>query len=155
MQPLRDQVEGQPPFFRRFALALLLLGGSGTLAAQADAYPPLLKRFRWDHGLNQPEPHPALHASAEHFARELAERGVLTHRDRLGRGPEHRAAELGLGLAGEVLGYGWDPEQVFHLWLDSPAHRQVLSRPEWTRFGVGVAPWGRGHIVVLLFWAPP
>ncbi len=125
------------------------------LAQETDHYYRLLHTYRLSQGLTFPSRRSELDQSAQAFARELASRGELSHRDSLRRGPEHRAAVMGLGLAGEVLGYGPQPAEVFDAWLKSPGHRRVLDNPVWRFFGVGVEPLGNGHVVVIVFWAPP
>ena len=136
-------------------MVILLLLSCLSSYAQSESYLTLLTELRQAHQLSQPTPHPLLDQSAQAFAQELAQRGQLSHRDRLQLGPEHRASRLGLGVAGEVLGYGWDPRLVFQAWLESPGHRRVLLNEAWQYVGLGLAPWGQGHIVVMVFWAPP
>lgn len=136
-------------------VTVLFLIASALYGQDTDHYSRLLHAHRLSMGLSVPQRQSSLDRNAEEFALELSSRGELSHRDRLQRGPEHRAAVLGLGLAGEVIGYGPQSTEVFTAWLKSPGHRKVLDSPEWQFYGVGVAPLGAGHIVVIVFWAPP
>lgn len=138
-----------------FTRTVLFLLVSLSSAQESEHYSNLLDTHRRPLSLSIPIRHPALDQSALDFAYELAERGELSHRDRFQRGPEHRASTLGLGLAGEVLGYGLQPFEVFEAWLKSPGHRRVLEHPGWKYFGIGIAPLAHAHVVVILFWAPP
>lgn len=42
---------------------------------------------------------------------------------------------------GEIIGSGWDsnPRALVDRWIASPAHHQVMSDPDWTMVGIGMA----------------
>ena len=139
----------------RGAAYLIVLALATPLPAQPVPQPPL-PTFRQSHGLSLPAWSSELADSALRRAQTLAETGVLSHEDPLGRGPGLQALAEGLppGEYGEVLGAGRDFDAVWAGWLGSPPHRDVLSSPGWTRWGLGSAPLGATRVWVLRFWKP-
>lgn len=90
--------------------------------------------------------------AAQLYARELSQRGVISHRDLSGGSAAERIARQGLlGTVGEILGAGPRPGAIFQAWLESPGHRRALSDPRWKKWGLGLdrssGPW----VAVVLF----
>lgn len=118
--------------------------------------PEVLVSHRGALGLSVPENSEALNRSAQDRASVLAEAGELSHQDGLGRSPGLQMVAEGLppGAFGEVLAAGPTLALVWEAWLASPAHREVLEEPGWTRWGWGVAPSGATQVWVVRFWKP-
>jgi hypothetical protein len=81
----------------------------------------------------------ALSRTAGAYARELAARGVLSHRDESGQSALERYHRQGgtAGLVGEVLGTGSSASVVLAAWQQSRPHRDILLDGRWTHAGTG------------------
>lgn len=152
----------------RFPLRLLLavlLTFAGAGCAQEDLHDELLaatNAARAEHGLAPLAPDRGLARAAAGHARELAERGVLTHAstDPSRRRPADRVARAGVELVevGENLAAmsGADVvERTVAGWLDSPGHRRNLLNGAYTHVGHAVARAGRIRWIVQVLGARP
>lgn len=97
--------------------------------------------------------HPLLAKVSKMRAQEMADLGILSHRDDEGKGPAERWAKAGgtRGLIGEIIGSGSQFEDIITGWLNSPPHNSVLRGKEWISFGLGVARLNQVWVVVVLF----
>lgn len=91
-----------------------------------------LSPLRWD---------PTLGETAAAYAKVLAARGLLSHRDSSGRSALDRYHERGgtAVLVGEVLGSGPSAAAVLAAWGRSLSHRETLLDVRWTHAGAGRA----------------
>lgn len=113
--PLRAQEEASPiPPFMRDSLSRL---------RQAEGETPILQE--------------ELCRAAEAYARDLRDRGGISHRDEAGQRVRERLLKRGLAplRAGEVLGYSPRWEDLWRQWRLSPGHRRILVDPQWTHWG--------------------
>jgi len=115
--------------------------------------PTWLNQLRAGQGLSVLRVDPILEEAAAEYAAELAERGVLSHVDALGRRALQRVRDHGgtAVLIGEILGSGPDVQAITSAWQQSISHREVAANPLWTHFGAASAPHGRNWVWVLLF----
>jgi uncharacterized protein YkwD len=97
----------------------------------------------------------ALQRAAGGYAVQLAERGVLSHRDSSGGNALDRARSAGATatLVGEILGSGPTPSAVGAAWATSPSHRAVVDNPLWTHVGIGCEALGSRQVWVVMFAA--
>lgn len=96
--------------------------------------------------------------AAQAFAEDLASRGVLTHIDSKGRGPDGRARAEGYRWAslGENIANGYStPKAVIRGWMDSAEHRANLLNSDFTEVGVGVMTDRNGKAVWVQMLARP
>lgn len=98
-----------------------------------------------------------LQKTAEKYVKNLADRGVLSHRDEKGNPAAVRAQSegMGAGTVGEILGAGKAWDLVLNGWLQSPTHKQILDDPQWTHWGAARLNTGKTWIYVALFWKTP
>jgi hypothetical protein len=98
---------------------------------------------------------PVLQRAAARYARELAGRGVLSHRDLEGGNVLDRLQAEGgtTTLAGEILGSGPGPAEVCAAWGASGSHRSVALGTHWTHVGAGCAARGTRQVWVVIFAA--
>lgn len=83
-----------------------------------------------------------LEAAAATHARDMAERGTMTHAGRDGSTPAQRTTRAGYGwlATGENIAAGQrDAEAVVRSWLGSPGHCANLMSPDFTEVGVAFA----------------
>lgn len=80
-------------------------------------------------------------AAAGKYALELAQTGILSHEDSLGRRIlERYRAENGSAIAvSEILAYGPSLESAVQAWEASKTHAAALHGSEWTAVGAGAA----------------
>jgi len=116
-----------------------LYGGTET----DPAVPTWLNRMRAGQGLSVLRVDPVLEEAAAEYAADLAERGVLSHVDALGRRALQRVRDHGgtAVLIGEILGSGPDVQSVTSAWQQSISHREIAAS----------APHGRNRVWVVLF----
>ena len=90
--------------------------------------------------------------AAEIYARELADRQVLSHRGLDGsRVVERYRNAGGTGLsAGEILGAGDSLDSILTAWMDSPSHRESILNPEWFSAGAGLVQLDNGRLLVVV-----
>ena len=87
---------------------------------------------------------PALQKAAEAHAKDMIERGYLSHTSPEGKTPAQRAAEAGYGGqgVGENLA-GTPPEStatdVLQMWMNSAGHRYNLERAQYVHVGMASA----------------
>ena len=126
-----------------------LYGGTDT----DPALPAWLNQLRAGQGLSVLRVDPILEEAAAEYAADLAERGVLSHVDALGRRALQRVRDQGgtSVLIGEILGSGPDVQSVTSAWQQSVSHSEVASNPLWTHYGAASASHGRNRVWVLLF----
>jgi uncharacterized protein YkwD len=66
------------------------------------------------------------------------------------------ASEYPYEVVGENLAAGyWDPQEVVDAWMASPAHREILLDPAFTRIGVAVRYGGEHGVYWVLILADP
>ena len=131
------------------AMLVPLYGGTET----DPAVPTWLNRMRAGQGLSVLRVDPVLEEAAAEYAADLAERGVLSHVDALGRRALQRVRDHGgtAVLIGEILGSGPDFQSVTSAWQQSISHREIAANPLWTHYGAASAPHGRNRVWVVLF----
>ena len=125
-------------FFLMFLLSLPLFCGD------RDYIESWINDRRAEAGLNPLEREESLRISALSYARELSDRGILTHRDRENRGPwERYGLAGGTALsAGEILGTssaGVSLDEILSAWWESPPHREQILNPRWNCLGIGIS----------------
>jgi hypothetical protein len=88
------------------------------------------RQLQWDDILGR---------TAAAYARALAARGALSHRDESGQSALERYHGQGgtAVLVGEVLGTGTGAAAVLGAWQQSRSHREVLLDPRWTHAATG------------------
>jgi len=98
-----------------------------------------INALRREEGLRQLDWDDALGRTAELYARALAARGLLSHRDEAGRSALQRYHLQGgtAVLVGEVLGIGPERAAVLAAWRHSPSHRDTLLDERFTHAGAG------------------
>lgn len=87
-------------------------------------------------------------------AREMAERGRMSHEGANGSTPGERATRAGYRwqAIGENVAYGQpSPEQVVAGWLESAHHCENIMDPDFTDMGIGSAAGARDTAV--LYWS--
>ena len=133
MQTLPPDPDCQPEALREAAQTL-----ASALRAQAQQCGSTLMRpaagLRWNERLA---------ASAQAFAHELAERKVLSHEGRAAPTLRDRLRQTGyrMRMSGENLAAGPDQlNEVFDLWLHSPAHCSNLMQADFEEMGLACAP---------------
>jgi len=133
MQALPPDPDCQPEALREAAQTL-----ANALRAQAQQCGSTLMRpapaLQWNERLA---------ASALAFARELAERKILSHEGRAAPTLRDRMRQTGyrMRMSGENLAAGPDQlDEVFALWLHSPAHCSNLMQAEFEEMGLACAP---------------
>ena len=99
---------------------------------------------RAEAGLSPLEEEETLRTGALSYARELSERGIITHRDRDNRGPWERYSLAGgtALAAGEILGTssaGNPLDDILEAWWESPTHREQILNPRWNCLGIGIS----------------
>ncbi len=117
------------------------------------AVPDWLNQTRARQGLSALRVDPVLERAAAEYAADLAERGVLSHADALGRRALQRVRDHGgtAVLIGEILGSGPDVRSIISAWQQSISHSEVAANPLWTHYGAASAPHGRNMVWVVLF----
>jgi len=117
------------------------------------AVPAWLNQTRARQGLSALRVDPVLERAAAEYAADLAERGVLSHADALGRRALQRVRDHGgtAVLIGEILGSGPDVRSIISAWQQSISHSEVAANPLWTHYGAASAPHGRNMVWVVLF----
>lgn len=107
------------------------------------------------------EPDPLLTAAAERKAADMAVRGYFSHQTPEGATPWVWLEQSGYRYlsAGENLALNFDQSgAVTRAWMDSPAHRANILRPEFADIGIGVAKGefegGEAVFVVQFFGTP-
>jgi hypothetical protein len=126
------------------------------LCAGTETYPAVstwLDQMRSGQGLSALRIDPVLERSAAEYAADLAERGVLSHVDALGRRALQRVRDHGgtAVLIGEILGSGPDVRSITSAWEQSISHSEVTANPLWTHYGAASAAHGQNQVWVVLF----
>ena len=139
---------------KRAAWIILAVLASLCAGAETDpAVPAWLDRIRAQKGLPILRVDPVLERSAADYAAELAESGVLSHVDALGRRALQRVRDHGgtAVLIGEILGSGPDVRSIISAWEQSISHSEVVVNSLWTHYGVASVPHDRNRVWVVLF----
>jgi len=133
-------------------LILIFFLASAGLHAQEDLL-VWLNRSRLDLGLAELREEGILSRTAREYALALLNSKWLSHRDAAGRTAlERYRAQGGTAVRiGEVIGAGASAGAVARAWMESPGHREVILRPEWTHAGWGRAQAGELRVWVILF----
>ena len=84
---------------------------------------------------------------AEEWGQRIARTGIFEHRDQ-----NEVIRRCDNSWAGETLvrGVGLTPEVMVDLWLDSPAHREILLSPRARRAGVSIDQDADGRVIGVL-----
>jgi len=84
--------------------------------------------------------YPPLTQAARLHSQDMADNDFLGHLSFNGDDFNQRLAALGMVFSngGETLYAGGDPYQVYHFWMNSDVHYNILMNPEFTHVGVGV-----------------
>ncbi|MFH0776919.1 MAG: CAP domain-containing protein [Patescibacteria group bacterium] len=128
-----------------------------SLTRERAVWLKLVNDFRAQQQLSKVNLDEQLSAFAQNYADQMASQNFFGHIDPAGRDPEARRKLAGLALpVGENLARDSKTEYAHEGLLRSPAHRENILAPEWTRVGLGVAkdPLGR-LIFVQEFSADP
>jgi uncharacterized protein YkwD len=100
-----------------------------------------LNRIRRKHWLREFQPDPRLEKAAGDYANLMGERGLYGHE--IGPGTDFRSRIFRVGFtdsAGENIGVGYGSiDEALQGWLDSPDHRKIMLRPNYTLAGIGYA----------------
>ena len=143
---MREGWRSWPGRLALLALLPALLGAGGKPGrgpvVDADAEHELVERInhsRKQAGLPKLEASDQLREAARRHAREMAERGQLTHRFSGEPGLRQRVAATGLrfDLVAENVGRSDDVATLHAGFLRSPAHRENILHPEENAVGVG------------------
>jgi len=118
-----------------------------------------LERAAADRSLSPVVRNDQLSSIAEKYACQMIEEGFFAHYDPVrGRGPDDRAVagKYAFFAIGENLAAGpGTAAEVMELWMESPAHRDVILDPTWTEIGVGLRAGGEyGAYWVQVFGNP-
>lgn len=114
-------------------------GASGPEDGEAAAVIAEVNRVRAAHGLTPVSADPSLMEAAAEYAEELKSRGALSHYGADGTTPPERAqmAGYGGGNVAEALAAGYpDADSTVEAWMESPAHRDVVLKPDAEAAGV-------------------
>ncbi len=115
--------------------------------AMADQVLQLVNLERAERNLPPIKTAPSLRRIAEGYACRMVTEGFFGHRDPFtGHGPGERmvAGKYHFFSVGENLAAGAkSPAEVMTLWMDSPAHRNIILDPIWKEMGIGVRSGGR------------
>ncbi len=104
-----------------------------------------INAIRAQHGLAPVRPAPSLRLAALAHTRIQVKRGAFTHDSPDGSSFSDRIARFygqrGFSRwgVGENLLYGpvsISPDEALRVWLDSPAHREILLEPSWRDIGI-------------------
>jgi uncharacterized protein YkwD len=81
---------------------------------------------------------------AEEWGQRIARTGIFEHRDQ-----EEVVRRCDSSWAGETLvrGVGLTPDVMVDLWLDSPAHREILLSPRARRAGISIEQDAQGRVI--------
>ncbi|MEC4818220.1 MAG: CAP domain-containing protein [Scytonema sp. PMC 1069.18] len=91
-------------------------------------------------GLQPLKANAELNYTADKYAEDMSERGVLSHTGADGSRPWDRAKEVGYEAQamGENIAVGQKtPEEVVKAWMNSPGHRANILRTQYTEIGTG------------------
>jgi uncharacterized protein YkwD len=79
----------------------------------------------------------------------MADRGAISHNPRFGQ----QLADAGVPwyVAGENVGVG-PAAEVFDMWMQSPAHRDNILRPDYTGFAVACVVQGGNLWITSNLW---
>ena len=96
-----------------------------------------------------------LSVTASQYARQLASRGILTHRGDDGSSAldRYRSAGGTEVRVGEILGAGPAEGLIEKAWLASMEHRELALSADWTHAGCGSAVYGTSVVMVMMFTA--
>ncbi len=103
----------------------------------------LVNQRRQAAGLQPLAVEPRLANSAADYAKVLADNNWFSHTGPDGSTLVTRAEAAGFPFTvqlGEVLAWGsngWTPNEIVRAWMDSPAHREQILSPVYTRAGAG------------------
>jgi uncharacterized protein YkwD len=93
---------------------------------------------------------PGLKTIAENYACRMVEAGFFGHQDLdTGDGPAERAiaGKYTFYAIGENLAAGQEtPTDVMKVWMESPAHREIILDPDWKEVGIAVRGGGQHSI---------
>ncbi|MBW4625139.1 MAG: CAP domain-containing protein [Brasilonema octagenarum HA4186-MV1] len=81
-----------------------------------------------------------LNYTADKYAQQMSERGVLSHTAPDGSQPWDRAKVVGYSaqmMAENIAAGQRTPQQVVQDWMNSPGHRANILKPEYTEIGTG------------------
>lgn len=147
-------------FLVGFWMALALFSPSGRADDPADPLLTAVNALRREHNLRSLDLRADLSRIASAHARDMLERGYLSHVTPEGLDPLERAQRAGLEgfrLFAENIGETTvvpDPHrEVVRAWLRSPAHRENLLHPAFNATGVGEVHAGGRTIYVQLYAA--
>jgi uncharacterized protein YkwD len=94
----------------------------------------IINEHRQNLGMPKLARYPGMDSFAQEWAEEMARTGVLKHS---GLGP----------YKGEVIASGaYTAEAVVNLWMNSPAHKEIILRSSFTMAGIG---YSRGYWVMV------
>ena len=111
--------------------------GLARLAAEVVA---LTNGHRAAHGLRPLADDPRLAAAAQAYSEDMVARRFYSHTSPDGTEPWDRAAAAGcthVGIGENIACGQRSPAEVVQGWMDSPAHRANILKPEFTHIGVG------------------
>lgn len=73
------------------------------------------------------------------WAKYMAERRMLTHKDRFGRAVDYRCRHLQFRYYGENIAYGYnDVRTLMDAWMNSRDHQKNIENLNFTHIGVGI-----------------
>ena len=112
----------------------------------ADQVLQLVNLERADAGLPPVVRHPALDKVADDYACRMITENFFGHTDPAdGHGPGDRAliAKYAFYAIGENLAAGQQtPAEVMRVWMESPAHREIILDEKWNDLGISVRQGG-------------
>ena len=126
-----------------FLVTAALSGCRATSDLAADAYagPTSLPEIRAAHSLPPLAADTKLEAAAKQQASFMAETGRMEYTTGIGRSFARRMRGNGIeGAAAENIAHGgFDTDELFRRWMDSPPHRANMLNASYTRFGLASA----------------
>lgn len=129
-------------------LALPVASDAATDATAESRLVALVNRARADHGLAALRVAGDLRAVARRHSARMADRGRVSHNDRLGEDV------TGWRRTGENVGRGPDAPTVHRAFMDSSSHRRNVLSPHYREVGIGVERRGDTIWVTQVFREP-
>ena len=90
-----------------------------------------------------------VHGVSRAWSQRMADAGRISHNPRFG--DQMAAAGVHWYIAGENVGVG-DADTVFRMWMESPAHRDNILRPEYSGFAIACIAQGNTLWITQNFW---